>query len=371
VIAMTISIASPDPISSAPARFFGLLQSTVAGVGSQVARVLRDVKERAEIVVRGLRGAASDVDVVPAVRAQPWAVVDGPETRTGLATPGTAASLRTARILSVVVAVAMVLASAVGLWWRGLYEDPAPAAAMFRGYDLVSLAVATPLLAAALARARAGSPRAQLLWAGMLAYAVYTYSYYVFGAALNALLLVHVALLVLSAVALVLVLRNLDIAGIADGFDERTPVRSVAAVLGFLAAGLGGMWVYNSLRSAVTGAALPQGVLVQPAPILRLGYVLDLATLVPGYAGSASLLWRRRPWGYVLAAVLLTASGVIQLDYMTALLFQAAAKVPGATPYDPQEPFIAAAIGAAAAVLLANLRPVRQDDAATALRVLS
>jgi hypothetical protein len=52
-----------------------------------------------------------------------------------------------------------------------------------------------------------------------------------------------VALLVLSTVALALVLRNLDIAGIADGFGERTPVRPVAAVLDFLAAGLGGMWI--------------------------------------------------------------------------------------------------------------------------------
>jgi hypothetical protein len=370
VIAMTISIADPDPVSSAPARFFALLRSTIAAVGSQVAKVLRDVKERAEILVPGRRGAASGVDVVPAVRAQPRAVVDGPETGTGLATPGTA-SLRTARVLSVVVAVAMVLASAAGLWWRGLYQDPASAVAMFRGYDLVSLAVATPMLVAALVRARQGSARAQLVWAGMLAYAFYTYGYYVFGAALNAFLLVHVALLVLSSVALVLVLRNLDIAGIADGFDERTPMRSVAAVLGFLAARLGGMWIYNGLRYAVTGAALPQGVLVQPAPVLRLGYVMDLATLVPGYAGSAWLLWRRRPWGYVLAAVLLTAIGVIQLDYMTALMFQAAAQVPGATPYDPQEPFIAAAIVAAAAVLLANLRQVRQDDSATPLPGLS
>jgi hypothetical protein len=102
-------------------------------------------------------------------------------------------------------------------------------------------------------------------------------------------------------------------------------------------------------------------VLVQPPPILRLGYVMDLATLVPSYAAAAWLLWRRHPWGYALATVLLTASGVIQLDYMIALLFQTAAKVPGATPFDPHEPFIAAAILAAAAALLVNLRPVRQD----------
>jgi predicted LPLAT superfamily acyltransferase len=76
------------------------------------------------------------------------------------------------------------------------------------------------------------------------------------------------------------------------------------------------MWIYYSVRYAVTGAALPEGVLVQPASVLRLGF-------------------------------------------------------PGATAYDPQEPFIVAAIVAAAGVLLANLRRACQDDAATPLPVPS
>jgi len=62
------------------------------------------------------------------------------------------------------------------------------------------------------------------------------------------------------------------------------------------------------------------------------------------------------PWGFTLATVLLSSSAVVQLDYMTALLFQAAAQVPGATAFDPQEPFIAAAITGAAIALLMNLR---------------
>jgi hypothetical protein len=68
------------------------------------------------------------------------------------------------------------------------------------------------------------------------------------------------------------------------------------------------------------------------------------------------LLWRRRPWGYVLGAVLLVASAVIQVTYVLALAFQAAARIPGATAFDPQEPYIAAAITGAAAVLLGGLR---------------
>jgi hypothetical protein len=47
---------------------------------------------------------------------------------------------------------------------------------------------------------------------------------------------------------------------------------------------------------------------------------------------------------------------VYQLSYTTALLFQANAKVPGATSFDPAEPFIAGVFAIAAALLLSNLR---------------
>jgi hypothetical protein len=106
----------------------------------------------------------------------------------------------------------------------------------------------------------------------------------------------------------------------------------------------------------VTGAAPQEGLLLQPAPIGHLGYAMDLSTLVPGYATAAVLLWRRRPWGYVLGAVLLVASAVIQVNYVLALAFQAAARIPGATAFDPQEPYIAAAITGAVVVLLGGLR---------------
>ncbi|MGY1701880.1 hypothetical protein ACI8AD_19605 [Geodermatophilus sp. SYSU D00766] len=256
----------------------------------------------------------------------------------------------------------MTAASMAGVAWRGLYRDAPANAATFRAYDLGSLTVATPLLAGALVRARRGSARADLLWAGMLAYVVYTYAYYVFGAAFNALFLAHVALFVLAAVALALALRCLDVTAIVERIRPRTPVRAVSAVLGLLAASLGGMWTWFSLRFAATGAAPDEGLLLQPAPIGHLGYAMDLSTLVPGFATAAALLWRRRPWGYVLGAVLLLASAVIQVNYVLALAVQAAAGIPGATAFDPQEPYIAAVIIGAVAVLLGGLR---QEPAGT------
>jgi hypothetical protein len=223
---------------------------------------------------------------------------------------------------------------------------------MLRAYDLVTLVIAVPALAIALLPSLRGSPRVQLVWLSTLAYSVYNYAIYVFGSAFNDLFLVHVALFSLSVFALALALANLDVAAMARAFRTRTPVRVVSGLLLLLAVGLGAMWVFYALRFAFTGAFPEESLLVLPAASVHLGYVLDLALLVPGYALAAVLLWRRAAWGYVLATVMLVFGTVYQLSYMTALVFQANAKVPGATSFDPAEPFIAGAFAVGAVLML-------------------
>lgn len=275
-----------------------------------------------------------------------------------------AVGLRVARLLSAILVVLLAAASAAGLWIDGLYQDPDSVAAMFRGYDLVTLVVVAPLLAVTLLPSLRRSPRARLLWVGMLAFSVYNYALYVFGTAFNDVFLLHVAVFSLSIFALILALANLDVPWVGRHFGARTPVRWISVVLGFLAVALGGMWIFFSLRFAVTGE-VPQepSKLVLPTASTHLGWVLDLALLVPVYLLAAVLLWRRAAWGYVLATVSLVAGTVHQLSYMTALVFQARAEVPGATAFDPQEPFIAAAILVAAVLLLANVRRTAAEEA--------
>ena len=185
-----------------------------------------------------------------------------------------------ARVLSGVVAGLMAGASAVGLWRTGLYQDPAPVAAMLRGYDLVALLV-SPVLAGAVAVVPQMEGRAELLSASVLAYAAYHYAGYVFGAAFNALFLAHVAVFGLSVAALVLTLRSLDVRALAARFAPRTPVRRLSGLLAFLAVTLGGMWISYSVRFAVTGAAPAESKLVLPMSWIHLGYVLDLVCWCP------------------------------------------------------------------------------------------
>ncbi|MGS0684450.1 hypothetical protein ACVBEQ_04695 [Nakamurella sp. GG22] len=209
---------------------------------------------------------------------------------------------------------------------------------------------------------------AELLWISMLAYAAYTYAYYVFAADYNDLFLLHIGVFAGSVFGLVWALSTLDPAGtpgrfsprtpvrfsprIPVRFSPRTPVRFISGVLAVLALGLGGMWVYAAARFAVTGDLPAGSAMVETDTIVHLGIALDLALLVPTYTLAAVWSWQRAGWGYLLAAMALIAGTLHQLTYIVALPIQVAADIPGAVSIDPAEPVIAAMYLLATTVLL-------------------
>jgi hypothetical protein len=234
---------------------------------------------------------------------------------------------------------------------------------MFRAYDLVALALVAPVLVATLLPALRGSPRARLVRAGILAYGAYAYALVVFGTSFNDAFLLHVAAFALSGFGLTLCLVAIGASAIGRSFGPRTPTRAVAVILGVLAASLAAMWGVGAIRFAVSDVVPIEGsMLVVPIGMTHLGWVLDLALLVPAYALAAVLLWRRRPWGNVLGSVLLIAGVGHQIGYMVALAFQSRAAIPGASAFDPIEPFITLAFAVGAGLLLANVTTPRASE---------
>ena len=150
----------------------------------------------------------------------------------------------------------------------------------------------------------------------MLAYLVYTYAYYLFGPPFNDLFLLHPAVFSSSLFALVLTVCALDVTGVAARFSPRTPRRIVGVVFALLAAALGGIWIYASVRFITTGELPVGSALVEPDVVVQLGLALDLTLLVPAYPLAAVLLWRRIATRYVLATVLLIAGTLHQVSYM-------------------------------------------------------
>src|SRR5215203_3842237 len=291
-----------------------------------------------------------------------------PTSRPAMASSTAAPSARTrwrwAYVSSSIVVVLALLASLAGLLADGVYGDVASSAEMLRGYDLVTLVLIVPALVLSQLLASRGSSRAQLIWVGMLAYLGYSYAYYLFGIPFSDLFLLHAAVFSSSLFALVLTASALNVQGLATRFSPRTPRRIVGAVLGLLAAALGGIWVYASVRFITTGELPVGSALVESDAVVQLGLALDLTVLVPAYALAAVLLWRRVASGYVLATVLLIAGTLHQVSYMVALLFQSTAGVPGAVAFDPFEPVIAALYLAATVAMMVTAGPRHQRSAA-------
>jgi hypothetical protein len=256
--------------------------------------------------------------------------------------------LRVAFWLSGAIAVLMVVASAVGLLLDGLYRDGPWAREALRGGDLTTIVVAAPVLIPSLLLARRGSRGAQAVWLGALAYSLYNYAYYVFGAEFNDIFVVHIALFSLSIAALVSAVANIDVGAIAHHFRG---VRGAKLIGGFLAAVgivLGGLWLSLAIRFAVTGELIgglpPDGV--------HLVFAIDTSLLVPALVISGILLWKRTPRGFVFGTAMAVMGMLYQVNLLMAGLFQSNAGVPGVEAFPVEGIVLASGFGLATLMLL-------------------
>jgi hypothetical protein len=201
------------------------------------------------------------------------------------------------------VVVALV-ASAIGVFFPDIFSDPAMTAGNARGTALVILAVALPALLASMILAARGSLRAQIVWLGALAYILYNSVFFAFDVVFNPLFLVYVATFSLSLWSLVALLVRVDAAGLRARVAPSTPVRAIAAYLFIVAVLFAAVWLKDILPGILgnTTPASLEGTKMPTNPV----QVLDLSVTLPLCVLGGIWLWRRRPWGYVLAGLLLT-----------------------------------------------------------------
>lgn len=277
----------------------------------------------------------------------------GPGKMEGAGPPPTSRRPPTGGGLTWVAAVSSFAAAGVGLVFASAYDAAPATAEMLRGFDLVTLVVAVPLLV--LSQLKAGSW--SLVRAGVLAYLAYGYLFAAVTGGLGTAFLLDVTVLSSSTFALILTLRDMTAVPLAS--HRRLGARLAAVLFGVLALSLGGMWVAAALRAADTGEVPAGSLLVESGLAVRLGITLDLWVLVPLYAVAAVLLWRGRPWGRVLGLLAVVSGLLHQLSYQAAMVFQARADIPGAEAFDPVEPVIVACYLVALVALVRTGRPQR------------
>jgi hypothetical protein len=249
--------------------------------------------------------------------------------------------------LSAVIAALMVAASLAGLLIEGLYRDGSWAREAFRGGDLTTLALVVPVLVGSLILSMRGSSRARTVWIGALAYSVYNYTYYVFGAAFNDVFLLHIALLTLSIWATVLAVSSLDVEGVAAAFRVRRAARWIGGFLVAVGAILGGIWALVAIRFALTGELMAD----IPADGIHVVFAIDLSLLVPALVVAGALLWRRAAVGVVFGVVMTVLGALYQVNLLLSGAFQASAQVPGVKAFPPEGIALAAGFALASVVL--------------------
>lgn len=250
------------------------------------------------------------------------------------------------------LAVLMALQAALGRLFPGQYRDAEWIAVTWIGNDWVTLAVAVPLLVTGERRAARGSARGLLLWLGAVAYAVYNYAFYLFGAALNAFFPIYAASLVVAVLILILALGRLDAGSVAAGFRPALPVRIIGGYLVFTGTALAAVWLVMWAAHVFAGRPTP----VEPEAF-KIVAALDLWLMSPTLAAGGVLLWRRQPWGFVVAAI----AGIQGALYLLVLSVNAALAInlgfaapPGELPLWGA---LALCTGAAAAALLYHAPP--------------
>jgi len=206
--------------------------------------------------------------------------------------------IRIARGLTATLLVVMSVQAVMGLVFQTAYRDVDWVRATWFGNDWVTLFVAVPLLLTGFVRAAAGSIRGLLLWLGLIGYALYNYAFYLFGAALNVFFPLYVAALVLAATVLILALSHIDARRVAERFRPMTPMRLIGGSLVFVGLGLASVWI--ALWAAYIFAGWPTPVETEA---FKLVAALDLSLMVPALTLGGVLMWRRMPWGWVIAAI--------------------------------------------------------------------
>lgn len=230
------------------------------------------------------------------------------------------ADLSVAYRLSAVLVVLLAVASGAGLFVPGLYRDAPAWAAQARGTDLVTLTLTVPALVAALTLAARGSLRAVIVWLGVLGYVLYMYVIAAFTVVFNPLFLVYVVVLSLSIFSLVAALPRLDADDLRARFARGLPVRPIAIYLLIVAALFFTTWM-REIVPAIVGNTMPASLGEMNLPTNPV-HVLDLSLLLPLAALSGTWLWQGRPWGYLLAGVLLVTLTIVGASVVSGVLFE-------------------------------------------------
>ncbi|MBX9784237.1 MAG: hypothetical protein K2X48_13185 [Chitinophagaceae bacterium] len=245
---------------------------------------------------------------------------------------------KTEQIFSIVIAVLATIASLGGLGLKNLYRDNAFVKAAWFTNDMITLAVAVPLLIIAVIQSKRGSLKWMLIWVGLLGYMFYNLGFYLLGAAFNLFFLIYTFLFSLSGFTMLKLLWNLSNEPLAQQFSERVPVKTISLYLLLMPLMLF-IAELSMIIPFITSGKIPETIIATGHPT-SVVFALDFSIIIPAFTTAAVLLWQRKAWGYILATMMPVKGFTYGLVLSIGTAFLAYDKAYG--KWDPLMPLYAA-----------------------------
>ena len=208
---------------------------------------------------------------------------------------------KTLRILTLLLALSLSIVSIAGGFFPDTYErDHVSMAAQGAGQDLVDLFLVVPLLLVTFFLTARGNRKAALVYAGTLAYIMYSFVIYCFGVYFNQLFLLYCLTLSVSLYAFILVFSDLKGQKVESWFGQ-APVKLISLYLALVALIFYFLWL-KSVVPAILQNEIPKEVsdynlLVNPV------HVVDLVFALPAVLIGSVLIWRRKGVGFIIASL--------------------------------------------------------------------
>jgi len=275
--------------------------------------------------------------------------------------------------LSILIATLAIIVAGLGVFWQGegqksefltlrgetvtiqghgLYQyETVSIAAQAIAQDIVTLLIGIPLLVISMILFKKGSLQGKLLLSGTLAYFLYTYASFAFGAAYNILFLVYVSLFSLSLFAFIFALMEIDIPTLPKHFSSGLPRRTISIFLFVVGSFLLLAWL-GRIVPALLANQPPLGLESYTTLIIQ---ALDLGLVMPIAFLSGILLWKKTSWGYLLSSIVLIKGVTLALAVSAMAVNMIRAGVQVSIGELIMFPFIAIISGGLTVVLLRNV----------------
>lgn len=216
-------------------------------------------------------------------------------------------------VFSLVIALLLLAASLVGILDRSSTYPSEELVQAFLPTDVSVLLIGLPMILGSVWLVQRGELIGLLLWPGALFFVFYNYLVYILAMPLGVALLLHIALVTLSAYTLMGVLAAIDINAVRNRLAERVPARLTGGIL----AGFG--FVFVARAAAVMVAAL-----ADHEPLTGTELALNISDFIisPAWMICGVLLWKREAFGLMTGLGMLFQASMLFIGLIINLFLQ-------------------------------------------------